>query len=180
MAQTRHRRCAGRRLRTRVFQPTDYLVFVCAGLVIAVLAVWVYQSRMRRRTDLLEQLLDGVDALEAALQSTRKRMSAMKSVVERVPSDIAAVAQASLDTDAPVQQALRNVLEHRMWIAKSAQTAALAELQTALAAIQRSRAQIETRLHQLENAGAELAEVTRGALEQQAREPASLRRKVAD
>ena len=106
-------------------------------------------------------------------------MSAMKSVVERVPSDIAAVAQASLDADAPVQQALRNVLEHRLWIARNAQSATLAELNTAVSAIKRSREQIETRLYQLEHAGAELAEVTRGALEQQAREPASLRRSIA-
>lgn len=141
------------------------------------LCVWVFQRRMRQRTDLLEQLLDGADALEAALQSTRQKMSAMKSVVERVPSDIAAVAQASLDADAPVQQALRNVLEHRLWIARHAHSATLAELRAAVSAIQRSRDQIESRLHQLENAGAELAEVTRAAVEQQAREPASLRRR---
>jgi biopolymer transport protein ExbB/TolQ len=162
-----------------VLHSTDYLIFVCAGLGVAVLCLWFYQSRMRRRTDLLERLLDGTDALEAALQATRKRMNAMKSVVERVPADIAAVAQASLDADTPVQQGLRNVLEHRLWIARSAQTATIAELQTAVNAVERSRKQIETRLGQLEHAGAELAEITRSAAEQEAREPAALRRGAA-
>lgn len=154
----------------------EYIPYVLLPALLALLALWIYQLRVRRRTDLLERLLDGADALEALLQSTRQRMSAMKSVVERVPADIGAVAQASLDADVPVQQALRNVLEHRLWIARSAQTASIAELKTAVAAIDRSRTQIATRLAQLERAGSELAEATRAAVEQQAREPASLRR----
>ena len=162
-----------------MFHSTDYLVYVCAGLAVGVIGVWLLQRKLRRRTDLLEQLLDGADALEKALQATRTRMTAMKSVVQRVPSDIAAVAQASLDAEAPVQQALRNLLEHRLWIAKNAQTASLEELKSAVTAMDRSRAQIESRLGLLEHAGAELAEVTRSAVEQQAREPASLRRSGA-
>lgn len=161
-----------------VIHSTDYLIYLCIGLGLGVIALWIYQLHGRRRTDLLEQLLDGTDALEALLQATRQRMSAMKTVVNRVPSDIAAVAQASLDTEAQVQQALRNVLEHRLWIARSAQTASLAELRTAVAAVERSRSQIASRLDQLEHAGSELAEATQSAIEQEAREPAALRRRA--
>jgi predicted nucleic acid-binding Zn-ribbon protein len=132
--------------------------------------------RARRRELLLLRLLDRTDALEALLHATRARMSAMKSVVERVPADIGAVAQASLDADAPVQQGLRNVLEHRLWIAKNAATASSQELSRAVAALERSHQQIESRLQQLEHAGAELAEATRPVVEQQQREPPSLRR----
>jgi hypothetical protein len=103
-------------------------------------------------------------------------MSAMKTVVERVPADIAAVAQASLEADQPVQQGLRNVLEHRLWIARNAASASLSELQRAVAALDRSHQQISDRLGQLERAGAELAEATRLTVEQQQREPATLRR----
>ncbi len=156
--------------------PTDYLTLLCLALIPAVLGLWLYQRKIRLRTDLLEKLVDGADALEEALQSTRQRMSAMKSVVKRVPSDIGAVAEASLDADAPVQQALRNVLEHRLWIARHAQTASLDELQAAVSALERSLAQIQSRLSQLEHAGAELVEATQSAIEQQAREPAALRR----
>ncbi|MFA5685255.1 MAG: hypothetical protein WCZ65_04605 [Lysobacteraceae bacterium] len=155
---------------------TPVLPYLIACVAAVVVALWLYQRRLRQRTDLLERLLDGTDALEAALKATRQRMAAMRSVVDRVPADIAAVAQASLDADEPVQQALRNVLEHRLWIARSAQDASLDELRAAVNAIERSRQQIESRLGVLESAGAELAEATRGALEQAAREPAALRR----
>ncbi len=134
------------------------------------------QVQLRRRHRLLLRLLDRADALEALLLETRQRMAAMKSVVQRVPSDIGAVAQASLDAEAPVQQGLRNVLEHRLWIAKNAANASMAELRRAVDALDRSHAQIESRLRQLEDAGAELAEVTQPVLEQQQREPAALRR----
>ena len=42
----------------------------------------------------------------------------MRTVVQRVPSDIAAVAHASLDAQPQVQQGLRDVLEHRLWISR--------------------------------------------------------------
>lgn len=155
---------------------STYLFYGCIALAVIAVVLLILQRLLRRRTDLLERLLDGIDELEGLLQSTRKKMAAMRSVVSRVPADIAADAQASLDADAPVKQGLKNVLEHRLWIAKHAQTATLAELAAAVKAIDRSRAQIAERLDQLEHAGDELADLTREAQEQQAREPASLRR----
>jgi hypothetical protein len=49
-------------------------------------------------------------------------------------------------------------------------------LHRAVDALERSHQQIASRLQQLEDAGAELAEATRPVVEQQAREPAALRR----
>jgi len=146
------------------------LLLVLCGVLVGL------HLRARRRELLLLRLLDRTDALESLLHTTRKRMSAMKSVVERVPSDIAAVAQASLDADAPVQQGLRNVLEHRLWIARNAADASIEQLRRAVDALERSHTQIAGRLRQLEDAGAELAEATRPAVEQEHREPAALRR----
>ncbi len=160
--------------------PLHYLTYLFAALAVAVLLLWIAQHRMRSRADALERLLDSTDALELVLQSTRQRMQAMRAVVDRVPSDIAAVAHASLDTDAQVQQALRNVLEHRLWISREAPTASLAALRAALAAVDRSRTQIESRLAALESAGAELAQATQAAVEQGAREPPALRRTGSD
>jgi predicted nucleic acid-binding Zn-ribbon protein len=159
--------------------PAALYLFVSILLVAAsllCLGMLVVHLRARQRQLLLLRLLDRTDALEEVLHATRKRMNAMKSVVERVPSDIAAVAQASLDADTPVQQGLRNVLEHRLWIAKNAATAGTHELHRAVDALERSHQQIASRLQQLEDAGAELAEATRPVVEQQAREPAALRR----
>lgn len=176
-------RCRGRRRCGRLPVPPAVLA-ITLSLLIALLVAFALLSlglfalhmRERRRQLLLLRLLDRTDALEAVLHATRQRMSAMKTVVERVPADIAAVAQASLEADAPVQQGLRNVLEHRLWIARNAASASLAELQRAVEALDRSHQQIADRLGQLERAGAELAEATRQTLEQRQREPATLRR----
>jgi hypothetical protein len=157
--------------------PLSLLIALLVAFALLSLGLVALHLRERRRQHLLLRLLDRTDALEAVLHATRQRMGAMKSVVERVPADIAAVAQASLDADAPVQQGLRNVLEHRLWIARNAASASIAELQRAVGALDRSHQQIADRLAQLERAGAELAAATRETVELQRREPATLRRR---
>lgn len=134
----------------------------------------LWQQRRRQRA--LLALLDGADALEAVLHEARKRMATMRDVVGRVAPDIGAVAQASLEADGPVQQGLRNLLEHRLWIAKHAAAASYPQLQEAIKALRRSHQQIAEGLRKLETAGAELAEAARAVEEQEAREPAALRR----
>jgi hypothetical protein len=129
-----------------------------------------------RRERALRRLLDRADALEQLLHTTRDRMASMREVVQRVPSDIGAVATASLDAQAIVQPALKNLLEHRMWISQHGMTASTAELETATAALQRAHDNIGDQLMRLENAGAELANATQASLEQAAREPAALKR----
>ncbi|MCI1709387.1 MAG: hypothetical protein LKM39_02700 [Chiayiivirga sp.] len=133
-----------------------------------------------RRERALRRLLDRADALEQLLHTTRERMASMREVVQRVPSDIGAVATASLDAQAIVQPALKNLLEHRMWISQHGMTASTAELDTAAAALQRAHASIADQLARLENAGAALASATQASLEQAAREPAALKRAGSD
>lgn len=146
---------------------------------LALVAVYLRQRSVRRERS-LRHLLDRADALEQLLQRTRERMGEMRQVLDRVPPDIAAEAQASLDAEAQVQQGLRNVLEHRLWISRHGLSASQQELDTACAAMDRAFANISARLDQLESAGAELADVTRAALEQAAREPATLTRRKPD
>jgi hypothetical protein len=152
-------------------------IFVSGLLVLLALALrWVAQRRERT----LRRLLDRADALEHLLHTTRDRMTAMRQVVQRVPSDIGAVADRSLDAQTLVQQALRNVLEHRLWISQRGLTAPQAELDTACAALERAHATISDQLDRLENAGAELADVTRASLELAAREPPALKRVIGN
>lgn len=152
------------------------LLIVSALLGVACIGLGWQVWRDRRRHNELRRLLDNADALEEVLHQARRRMTDMKQVVGRVAPDIGAVAQASLEADGPVQQGLRNVLEHRLWIAKNAESASLHELQRAVAALQRSHSQIAQRLEQLEGAGAELEQAARAVEEQEAREPSSLKR----
>lgn len=146
---------------------------------LALVAVYLRQRSVRRERS-LRHLLDRADALEQLLQRTRERMGEMRQVLDHVPQDIAAEAQASLDAEAQVQLGLRNVLEHRLWISRHGLTASQQELDTACTAMDRAFAKISARLDQLESAGAELANVTRAALEQAAREPATLTRRKPD
>lgn len=143
--------------------------------VIALIAAIPFQRAAARERALI-RLLDGADQLERLLHTTRERMAAMQDVVARVPAEIGAVAHASLDSERRVQQALRDLLEHRLWISQHGATAGLAELKQAEAAMLRARDAIASQLARLESAGAELDDVTQAAVEQAAREPAALRR----
>jgi hypothetical protein len=154
---------------------TAVLIFIFI-LGLFALVAWGLRWFMQSRERSLRRLLDRADALERVLKATRDRMAAMRQVVQRVPSDIAAVAHASLDTEGLVQQALKNLLEHRMWIAQKGLTAPKAELEAASAALERAHATIADQLKRLENAGAELVDITQASIEQAAREPAALKR----
>ena len=97
-------------------------------------------------------------------------------VVGRVSADIAAVAQASLESNLPIREAKRDVLQHRLWIQKHGLTANPAELDTALAAIERARDRLAEQLAELDKAGSDLAQATEAANEAARREPPTLRR----
>lgn len=153
-------------------------LILAAGAVALVLVLpllwWVARSRRRERS--LVRLLDLADAVQALLDRSQERMQAMQAVVGRVPSDIAAVAHASLDSTQSIRDAKRDVLQHRLWIQKNAQTAPQAELDAACAALERARARLSTQLEELERAGAELAQATEASTEAARLEPATLRR----
>ena len=145
-------------------------------LMLLIVVLMVARFFANRRQNLLTHILDLADELESLYKETGRKMDAMKLVVQRVPSDIAAVANASLQSQEQIQQGLRNVLEHRLWLARHATTAKIDELKTARQALERSRTAIAEQLQRLDNAGAELTEATDAAVAQAQREPASLRR----
>lgn len=152
-----------------------HLAIVAVGVLALLAAVMRHRSLRRERS--LRHLLDRADALEQLLHRTRERMGEMRQVVDRVPQEIAAEAHASLDAQDQVQQGLRDVLEHRLWISRHGLSAPQKELDAACRAMDRAHERISSQLTQLESAGAELANVTQAALEQAAREPASLTRR---
>ncbi|WP_246048473.1 hypothetical protein [Arenimonas terrae] len=155
--------------------PTVLLIAGLAALALAlILLVSILRARRRERS--LLRLLDLADAMQALLDRSQERMAAMKAVVGRVPADIAAVAQASLDGIQPILDAKRDVLQHRLWIQKHGQTARQSELDAACAALERARSRLAGQLDELEQAGAELADATQASADAARREPATLRR----
>lgn len=141
----------------------------------AAAALWLRQRALRRQRA-LGRLLDGADAMENLLHRTRERMDAMRNVVDRVPDEVGAVARASLDSEQRIQDALRDVLEHRLWIQRHGPHASPRELDAACAAMDRARERITAELDRLERAGAELTQATDAAIEAARREPPELRR----
>lgn len=146
-----------------------------AGLALASALLW-WTLRGRRRDRSLRQLLDLADEMEGLLDRSQARMQALQAVVGRVPQDIAAVAQASLDSALPVREAKRDLLQHRLWIKHHGQDARQAELDAACAALGRARDRLAGGLAELDNAGDALAAATEASEQAARREPATLRR----
>ena len=156
--------------------PLPLILILVAAL--AWLAYWLGFRQPRRRRQLaLNRLLDLADEVERLLNLSQKRMGLVQSLLQRVPSDIGAVAQASLDKDLPILEAKRDVLQHRLWIQKHGDSASQAELDTACEALDRARVRIGSQLAELERAGADLADATEGTDTAALREPPTLRRR---
>lgn len=156
----------------------DAVVLIAVVAVVAG-AAWLWRAaRIRRRERTVTRIMDDADAVESLLKRTRDRMGAMQRVVGRMPADIAADAQASLESDARVQAGLRDLLQHRLWLQQNHETASQAALDEAAAALGRARERIESELDRLDDAGAELDSATGAAIEAAGREPPALRRHV--
>lgn len=146
-----------------------------AGLVLAALLLW-WIARGQRRDRSLRRLLDLADEMEGLLDRSQARMQALQAVVGRVPTDIAAVAQASIESTLPVREAKRDLLQHRLWIKHHGQDARQSELDAACAALGRARDRLSGELAALDQAGEALAEATEASEQAAQREPPALRR----
>ena len=154
-----------------------YLTTVLALLVLAVAAlVWRSHAVRQRRQRTLKRMLDLADEVEALLDRSQERMAALKPLVQRVPSDIAAEAQASLEGSLPIREAKRDVLQHRLWIQRNGQSASQHELDDACSALARVHERLDLRLQALDTVGSDLAHATAAAAEAALREPPGLRR----
>jgi hypothetical protein len=146
-------------------------------VALAIAAPFALQHRARlRRQRTLSRMLDLADEVEALLDRSQERMAAMRPLVERVPADIAAAANASLQGALPIREAKRDVLQHRLWIQQNSDRAEQAELDRACAALDRVRERLDGELAALENVGSDLASATDAAAEAARREPPTLRR----
>jgi hypothetical protein len=138
------------------------------GVTLILLVWWLRHRVWMRRQNTLISLLDEVDGLEAQLHECRRRMHSLQDVVGLVPADISAVAMASLDSGEQVRLALRDVLEHRLWIQRHGAEASQTELDQALGSVARSRERLATHLDKLVAAGRDLedaCEATSGLVE---------------
>ncbi len=137
------------------------LLIVLTVVSFVLVLIMLFRTRSwRKREDALRDLLDGADAVEQRLHECREQMTALRNVVAALPGTMGSSVLPTLDSDASVQNALKDVLAHRLWIAKHAASASLAELHNARSALFRSRDQLGEQLQRLRNAGAELRQAS--------------------
>ncbi len=128
-----------------------FVVIAAVGLGFAV-ANW----RQQRRNLAIQALLDDADRLESCLLDTRTRMRVLEGMLGRLPADITESARASLASEVGIQDAMKRVLSHRLWIREHAATAPIPKLHEVRDTARKSLLQLEQQLARLQQAGSEL------------------------
>ena len=126
-------------------------VIAMVGLGFAI-ANW----RQHSRNVAIQALLDDADRLEACLLETRTRMRQLEGMLGRLPADITESARASLASEAGIQDAMKRVLSHRLWIRENAMSATVAKLREVGETARKSLVQLQQQLARLDGAGVEL------------------------
>lgn len=129
-----------------------------AAILLVAITLWFSWQLwlMRRRNGLIMRMLDDADQVEARLLECREKMKSIGAMLGRLPADITASARANLDSEAGVQQALKIVLQHRLWIRENANSAPISKLQEVSSAIHRSLEQLDLQIGRLSAVGSEL------------------------
>ncbi len=135
---------------------TFYLFIGALVLVPVVLALWLRERHWSARTRTLRTILDDADALEADLQTCRARLREIPALVSGLPPSTALSAHATLTAEPQVQQALHDLLQHRLWLREHAADASLAALRNAASALAESRQRLSAQLDRLAEVRSEL------------------------
>ncbi len=126
-------------------------------ILVAAIVIFRYWSGHRREQIMLRLLL-GADQLEADIKQCRLRLAQAHAAVTVTPDLPSA---GSADAHAAIDKALRNLLEHRLWIRDKAPHASQAELAHATDALERAQASIHQQLGALKEARQELDDAMR-------------------
>lgn len=140
----------------------NYLIVSIVLVLLGLSYFFVREHRWRRREHVREHairtLLDEADALEASLLTCRERMQTLRGMLVDLPEEMTGDADEALAADDKVQAALRDLLQHRLWIKQHADTAGQPELDVAVEALHQSRRSMEQQLARLDEMTAALRE----------------------
>lgn len=134
----------------------EYLLAGAIALGIVMLIMILRERSLRRRRDLMAQILDLADDFERELLECRKRLREMPALVADPTTTNATAANASASAEAIVAAALRDLLAHRLWLKGEGQTASLEALEAARDALATAQASLQTQLARLDEARADL------------------------
>ena len=133
-----------------------YLLAIAAIALPLIIIVFLGERRWRRRERAIRALLDGADDLEQQLQRCRTSMQELRRLLVDLPEEMSADADFALSSDDKVQAALRDLLQHRLWIKQHAVDADQASLDTAVAALDQSRNSMAQQVDRLNQIATEL------------------------
>ncbi len=128
---------------------TFYLFIGALLLVPVALVLWWRERHWSARTRTLRAILDDADALESELQTCRARLREIPALVSGLSPSTALSAHATLTAEPQVQQALHDLLQHRLWLREHAADASLAALRSAALALAESRQRLAQQLERL-------------------------------
>ncbi len=135
-----------------------FLFALVIVLVIAALALWIHDRRVRQRTRLLLGILDLADDLERSLRECRSRLHTVQPIIAHAPPTASTPSPvlATHIAEPQIQAALRDLLAHRLWLKANAAHATLNELVAARDSLQQSRAELDRQLDRLVDATSDL------------------------
>jgi hypothetical protein len=139
----------------------NYLIVLIALVLVGLTFALLRERRWRRRDQSLRRLLDGADALERQLLDCRERMQTLRAMLVDLPEEMTGDADEALAADYKVQAALRDLLQHRLWIQQHAIEAGQQELDKAVEALDQSRRAMDQQLRGLEDITKALREAQR-------------------
>ncbi|MEO5625806.1 MAG: hypothetical protein ABIQ70_07355 [Dokdonella sp.] len=126
------------------------IFFVSAAILLLLLVLaWLRERRLLRKPQLLGEILDLADALESELLECRARLREIPALAASLSPTEQLSARATLAAEPLVQDALRDLLAHRLWLKEHADKATLEELSSARNALAATRASLARQLARL-------------------------------
>jgi hypothetical protein len=127
------------------------ILLACAVLaLLGLLAARRRERRLLRQRDLLGEILDLADALERELLECRARLREVPALAAATLSASEQLsARATLAAEPQVQDALRDLLAHRLWLKQNSAHASEAELSSARDALAATRASLALQMERL-------------------------------
>jgi hypothetical protein len=139
---------------------TIYLL-VAAGLFLLILLAWLRERRLRRRPQILAEILDLADALERELLECRARLRELPALAASLSPSEQLSARATLAAEPQVQDALRDLLAHRLWLKENADQASIGDLVSARDALVATRASLAAQLARLADVRADFEQTVK-------------------
>jgi hypothetical protein len=137
------------------------ILLACALLAtLGLLLAWRRERRLLRQRHLLVEILDLADALERELLECRARLREVPALAAAtLQTSDQLSARATIAAEPLVQDALRDLLAHRLWLKQHAATASEAELASARDALATTRVALAKQLERLADVRADFEQM---------------------